>query len=88
MQGQHSIDCLVSDKMVQVFVRADQTYCVDVPATSSVSDFLVAFEDAAGRILLIWFRCLIGRLAVGGVRGAFQPSIAGQVQEKATISSN
>eukprot|EP00892_Ulva_mutabilis_P005176 jgi/Ulvmu1/302/UM001_0306.1 len=34
--------------MVQVFVRTDQTYCVDVPAASSVSDFLLAFEDVAG----------------------------------------
>lgn len=48
VQGQHSDDCSVSDKMVQVFVRSDKTYCVDVPAASTVSDFLYAFEDVAG----------------------------------------
>lgn len=51
VQGQHSQDCSVLIKMVQVFVRSDKTYCVDVPAASTVTDFLDAFEDVAGMSL-------------------------------------
>lgn len=43
------MDCLVSgDNMVQLFVRADRTYCVEVPAGASVSEFLETFEDVSG----------------------------------------
>jgi hypothetical protein len=52
MQGQHSADCLVSETMVQIFARADTTYCVEVASGASVADFLTAVQAVAGRILM------------------------------------
>ena len=38
--------------MVQLFVRADRTYCVEVPAGASVAEFLETFEDVSGAAAL------------------------------------
>lgn len=34
--------------MVQLFVQAGRTYCVEVPASASVTEFLDTFEDVSG----------------------------------------
>jgi hypothetical protein len=39
--------------MVQLFVRADRTYCVEVPSGASVSELLNTFEDVSGALTVL-----------------------------------